>query len=234
MEREIEDFLRYCRLERRLAPLTCSAYARDVRACVASLRAGGVDELRDVRPPDLRRFLAAEAERRPAIGSQARTVAALKCFFRFCVENEYLDRDPALVLRTPKKREALPDVLDHRELARLRHPAHAPARVRLRAPAGGREPAPDPGAARPQAPRLHPALHPRHRARAARGGEAAPLPGTARRGATCRWRLRGDRSPHLRAGSLQRRASSCVCAASGRGSAGHKPSRTRAQPRGPR
>ena len=38
---------------------------------------------------------------------------------RFLVENEYLERDPTLVLRTPKKREALPDVLDRRELARL-------------------------------------------------------------------------------------------------------------------
>jgi integrase/recombinase XerC len=37
-------------------------------------------------------------------------VAALRCFFRFCVESEYLDRDPAQVLRTPKKREALPDL----------------------------------------------------------------------------------------------------------------------------
>lgn len=119
MHTEVSDFLVYCRLERRLAPLTCSAYERDVNACIAALRADGIEELRLVRPPDLRRFLAAEAERRPAIGSQARTVAALKCFFRFCVENEYLDRDPALVLRTPKRREALPDVLDHRELARL-------------------------------------------------------------------------------------------------------------------
>jgi site-specific recombinase XerD len=43
-------------------------------------------------------------------------VAALKCFFRFCVDNEYLERDPALVLRTPKKSEAVPDVLGAREL----------------------------------------------------------------------------------------------------------------------
>jgi len=49
----------------------------------------------------------------------------LRCFFRFCVESEYLDRDPAHVLRTPKKREALPDVLDRRELVRL---LDAPAR----------------------------------------------------------------------------------------------------------
>jgi hypothetical protein len=35
-----------------------------------------------VRPPDLRAFLAADAETRPAVGSQTRTVAALKVFFR--------------------------------------------------------------------------------------------------------------------------------------------------------
>jgi site-specific recombinase XerD len=119
MHEEVADFLHYCRIERRLAELTCSAYERDVTACLRFLQAEGITDLRAVRPPDLRRFLADEAVRRPAPSSQARTVAALKCFFRFCVENEYLERDPALVLRTPKKREALPDVLDHRELARL-------------------------------------------------------------------------------------------------------------------
>jgi site-specific recombinase XerD len=119
MQSEVSDFLRYCRLERRLADLTCSAYERDVTACMRFLLGEGFGEWRAVRPPDLRSFLAHEGETRPAASSQARTVAALKGFFRFCLENEYLDRDPALVLRTPKKREALPDVLDRRELARL-------------------------------------------------------------------------------------------------------------------
>jgi site-specific recombinase XerD len=62
---------------------------------------------------------AAEAEHRPAASSQSRTTAALKGFFRFLVENEAIERDPAAVLRTPKKSEALPDVLDRRELGRL-------------------------------------------------------------------------------------------------------------------
>src|SRR4051794_36411015 len=116
---ELEDFLRYCRIERRLAPLTCSAYERDVRACQAFLDAEGTGSWAEVRPADLRRFLAAEAISRPASASQARTVAALKGFFRFLVENEAVDRDPAAVIRTPKKREALPDVLDRSELERL-------------------------------------------------------------------------------------------------------------------
>jgi site-specific recombinase XerD len=67
-----------------------------------------------------RAFLAEEQKRRPAVSSQARTTAAaLKCFFRFLVEEERLGCDPALPLRTPKKREALPDVLTMGELERL-------------------------------------------------------------------------------------------------------------------
>jgi integrase/recombinase XerC len=53
------------------------------------------------------------------VSSQARTTAALKCFFRFLVEEERLVRDPALPLRTPKKREVLPDTLTMGELERL-------------------------------------------------------------------------------------------------------------------
>jgi integrase/recombinase XerD len=72
-----------------------------------------------VKVTHLRAFLADEQKRRPAVSSQARTTAALKCFFRFLVEEERLVRDPALPLRTPKKREALPDVLTMGELERL-------------------------------------------------------------------------------------------------------------------
>jgi site-specific recombinase XerD len=115
----LSDFLIHCRVERRLAQRTCMAYERDVRACLEFLAGHGVAKLADIRTPDLRRFLAAEAEHRPAPSSQARTVAALRVFFRFCSESEYLEHDPAQVLRTPKKRQALPDVLDRSELSRL-------------------------------------------------------------------------------------------------------------------
>ena len=60
-----------------------------------------------------------DGEKRPAVSSQAQTTAALKCFFRFLVEEERLLRDPALPLRTPKKPEVLPDVLTMGELERL-------------------------------------------------------------------------------------------------------------------
>jgi integrase/recombinase XerD len=107
----LSDFIIYCRVERRLSELTCRAYERDVRACIEFLRAQRVTALLEIRTPHLRCFLSDEASHRPAPSSHARTVAVMRCFFRFCVESEYLERDPAHVLRTPKKREALPDVL---------------------------------------------------------------------------------------------------------------------------
>jgi len=91
----LSDFIDYCRVERRLADATCLAYERDVRTCLTFLGAQGLSRLDAVRTPDLRRFLVAESSHRPAPSSQARTVAALRCFFRFCVESEYLERDPA-------------------------------------------------------------------------------------------------------------------------------------------
>ena len=98
---ELADFLRFCGSERRLAPTTCSAHERDVSACLDYLQAEGI-ELADARVTHLRAFLAEERKRRPAVASQARTTAALKCFFRFLVEEERLVRDPSLPLRTPK------------------------------------------------------------------------------------------------------------------------------------
>jgi len=113
--KELADFLRFCRLGRRLAPMTCAAYERDISACLAYLQAEGI-ELAEVKVTHLRAFLASEHNTRPAVSSQARTTAALKCFFRFLVEEERLLRDPALPLRTPKKADVLPDVLTMGEL----------------------------------------------------------------------------------------------------------------------
>jgi site-specific recombinase XerD len=115
----LADYVLYLRLERRLSDATCIAYERNVRRSIEFLRGQGIAALAEIRTPDLRRFIADEASRRPSPSSQTQTVAALRSFFRFCVESEFLESDPAHVLRTPKKREALPDVLNRGERNRL-------------------------------------------------------------------------------------------------------------------
>ena len=90
---ELADFLRFCASERRLALTTCSAYERDVSACLGYLQGQGSRDLAEVKVTHLRAFLAEEQKRRPAVSSQARTTAALRCFFRFLIEEERIARD---------------------------------------------------------------------------------------------------------------------------------------------
>lgn len=92
------------------------------RACAAFLASISVERLESVRVPHLRAFLAAEAQRRPAPSSEARTVAALRCFFRFCVENEYIARDVACAAHAQAARGA------------ARHPSRGELRRLLSAP----------------------------------------------------------------------------------------------------
>ena len=66
-----------------------------------------------------------EQEHCPAVSDQARTTAALECFFRFFVEEERPVRDPALPLRTPTKPEVLPEVLTLGELERPARPVRS-------------------------------------------------------------------------------------------------------------
>jgi site-specific recombinase XerD len=61
---ELADFLRFCRSERRLAPMTCSAYERDVSVCLDYLQGQGIEDLAEVKVTHLRAFLAEEQKRR--------------------------------------------------------------------------------------------------------------------------------------------------------------------------
>ena len=74
--------------------MTCSAYERDVSACLDYLQGQGIEDLAEVKVTHLRAFLAEEQKRRPAVSSHARTTAALKCFFRFLVKDERIVRGP--------------------------------------------------------------------------------------------------------------------------------------------
>jgi site-specific recombinase XerD len=87
MRDELVDFLRFCVVERRLAPLTCAAYERDVLACLGYLEGQGFDDLAEVRPTAPARVPRREREA-PAAGAvePGRATAALKSFFGSLVD----------------------------------------------------------------------------------------------------------------------------------------------------
>jgi integrase/recombinase XerD len=106
----IAAYLDHLRVERRLAEHTLESYARDL-AALARFAAG-----RDVRPEALdRAALDAFVQQQMTAGlaprSVARSVAAVRGYFRFLVLDRHLEHNPAEDLRPPQAWPALPSFL---------------------------------------------------------------------------------------------------------------------------
>ena len=122
LERTIEDYLTYLRVERGLSPATIRAY----RADLADFGAGeGVDRAWADGPEAARRHLAARARRgRPtdpglAPTSLRRRAASIRGFYRFAYGDGLIERDVAAHLDLPRQPRLLPETLTVAEVDAL-------------------------------------------------------------------------------------------------------------------
>ena len=125
MDRILQDYRYYLRMERGLSPNTVAAYGRDVAELLEALEL----EPRAVRTEDIERYLVRRAEGDPptALGmtnklskrSQARLLSSLRSFFDWLVlEGERKD-NPCDRIEAPKLGRYLPEVLSVEEVERI-------------------------------------------------------------------------------------------------------------------
>jgi integrase/recombinase XerD len=114
----IETYLEHLRVERRLADHTLDGYQRDLRGLAEFAGSQGVP----VESLD-RRALEAFVQRRRSAGlsprSVARSIAAVRGFYRFLVLDKQLAESPADDLRPPRAWPALPRFLSLEEVDQL-------------------------------------------------------------------------------------------------------------------
>ncbi len=126
----IDQFLLELRVERGLAPLTISAYRRDLGqfADVAG------DRWR-ANPDPARDWLTEQRRGGRRATTLARKVAALRSFYGFALREGIVERDIASLLDSPKPGSYLPDVLSVDEVVRILDapPADDPVGIRDRA-----------------------------------------------------------------------------------------------------
>ena len=126
----IEQFLLELRVERGLAPLTISAYRRDLGqfAHVAGDRW-------PANPDPARDWLSEQRRAGRRATTLARKVAALRSFYGFALREGIVERDIASLLDSPKPGSYLPDVLASDEVVRILDapPADDPVGIRDRA-----------------------------------------------------------------------------------------------------
>jgi integrase/recombinase XerD len=106
----IDAYLDHLRVERRLAAHTLESYARDLRA-LAEFAAGRNRRIDRLDRPALEAFVRQQMASGLSPRSVARSVAAVRGFFRFLVLDRRLDESPADDLQPPRAWPALPKCL---------------------------------------------------------------------------------------------------------------------------
>jgi integrase/recombinase XerD len=114
----IDTFLDHLRVERRLSPHTLESYGRDLAALGEYAAAAG-------RQPEtldrhmLEAFVRQQVSRGLAPRSVARSVAAIRGYYRFLVLDRLIERSPADQLQPPRAWPALPKFLSLEEVDAL-------------------------------------------------------------------------------------------------------------------
>lgn len=116
MERYIEKFLNYLKIEKDYSEHTLINYAIDLRYFVSFI---GEKPLEEVTYLDIRKFLAELKTKNFSKKTIARRVSCLKSFFKFLVREGYIENNPTLGMRAPKLDKKLPLFLTIDEVTKL-------------------------------------------------------------------------------------------------------------------
>lgn len=111
-----QDWLKMLGSERRLSPLTVEAYERDTRQFLQFLtgHCGGppaISDIADLRPADLRGFLASRRNDGAGARTLGRGLAGVRSLLRFLERRGQVNAAGAAALRAPKQPKSLPKPL---------------------------------------------------------------------------------------------------------------------------
>ena len=116
--RVVSSFVDYLKIEKGLAALTISAYARDIGQ-FADFIERGKRTLLTARREDLRGFLQQLFANSVDGRSVARKLSALRHLYRFLLLDKRIDRDPTLNIPLPKQWKILPKSLGRDEIEQM-------------------------------------------------------------------------------------------------------------------
>ena len=119
MQRAIDEYLTYLRVERGSSPLTIDAYAADLADYLLFLEECHVDDPNRVDRDAIIGYEADLHERGYAASSVDRHISVLKGFHRFCMREGYAKDNPASTVRLPAAPDRLPDVLTIEQVNKL-------------------------------------------------------------------------------------------------------------------
>jgi len=117
--RNVKDFLDYLTVEAGLSANTIAAYSRDLKGFLKFCKANKINQLRQVKPAFIQKYLVVLAKSSKAETSIKRCLVAIRMFLRFAKLTGLIEDDLATVLEGPKLWQRLPTVCSKRQVVEL-------------------------------------------------------------------------------------------------------------------
>ncbi len=115
----IDRFIRHLEFERRLSPLTCKNYRRDLETLAAWCEQSGVGRWKDLDSEHVRAYSASCFRKGLSARSIQRRLSAARTFYRYLIREGEVKKSPVTSVSAPKGKKRLPGNLDADRMARL-------------------------------------------------------------------------------------------------------------------
>lgn len=114
---QIKGFRNYLLLEKSLSSNSIEAYVRDIEKLTQFLQHKQIFKTpAEIELKDLQGFVQRIAELNMTASSQARIISGLRAFYNYCLLEKMVEKDPTVLLISPKLKRALPDILSFEEI----------------------------------------------------------------------------------------------------------------------
>ena len=115
-----KGFKAYLQLEKSLSENSVQAYLHDINKLTDYLQLSGkLQSPAETTFNDLQQFLAWISELGMTATSQARIISGIRSFYTYCMMEQLVDKDPTILLETPRLARKLPDVLSFEEIEKV-------------------------------------------------------------------------------------------------------------------
>lgn len=115
---DIKDFIDYLN-SKNVSEHTIKSYENDILQFLNFLRKNGINNYRYIKVVDIRNFLSNLLNNGYSNTSLARKISSIKAFMKFLKKTGRIEQNPALSIKSPKKKKKSPSFLTEREMEEL-------------------------------------------------------------------------------------------------------------------
>jgi len=115
----IDKFIRHLEYERRLSPLTCKHYRRDLHSLQHHCEQINIERWSQLDDEGVRSFATSTYRKGLSPRSIQRQLSAARTFFRYLLREKHVKKNPVASVSAPKSGKRLPENLDADRMARL-------------------------------------------------------------------------------------------------------------------